>query len=92
MIAPAETTTIVDVRTEEDILEVLNDTNRLIGQAFCRSKCVLCWKGRISDVDVDTGSHELFYLNNIGTVPRSRSTYHLNAATDLELAHTPLLR
>ena len=42
MIAPAETTTIVDVRTEEDILEVLNDTNQLISQAFCRSKCVLC--------------------------------------------------
>ena len=42
MIAPAETTTIVDVRTEEDILEVLNDTNRLIAQAYSRSKCVLC--------------------------------------------------
>lgn len=65
MIAPAETTTIVDVRTEEDILEVLNDTNRLIAQAFCRSKCVLCWKGRILDVDVDRESHELFYFNNI---------------------------
>lgn len=65
MIAPAETTTIVDVRTEEDILEVLNDTNRLIAQAFYRSKCVLCWKSRILDVDVDTESHELFYFNNI---------------------------
>lgn len=32
MIAPAEAITIVLVRTEEDILEVLNDANRLIAQ------------------------------------------------------------
>ena len=61
MIAPAETTTIVDVRTEEDILELLNDTNRLIAQAFCLSKCVLCWESRILDIDVDTERHELIY-------------------------------
>ena len=34
MIAPAEAMTIVLVRTEEDILEVLNDANKLIAQSF----------------------------------------------------------
>ena len=34
MIAPAEAMTIVLVRTEEDILEVLNDGNKLIAQSF----------------------------------------------------------
>lgn len=32
MIAPAEAITIVDVRTEEDILEVLNDIDQLLAQ------------------------------------------------------------
>ena len=64
MIAPAETTTIVDVRTEEDMMEVLNDTNRSIAQAFCLSKCLLCRESSILDVDVSMEGRELIYITH----------------------------
>lgn len=47
MIAPAEAITIVDVRTEEDILEALNDPNQLIVQKTLLSitiSLILCAK------------------------------------------------
>lgn len=45
MIAPAEAITIVDVRTEEDILEVLNDLDQLLAQnTLLLTSLILCEK------------------------------------------------
>lgn len=45
MIAPAEAITIVDVRTEEDILEVSNDPNQLMThKTLLPTSVILCEK------------------------------------------------
>ena len=61
MMAPAEAITIVDVRTEEDILDVLRNTKGLIAQEILLQKSDFLSKGGLVLVgDIYMESHRFF--------------------------------